>query len=87
LIALITATVLASLAAGAFVYFEFPPDNLLPWESPETGLFAWFFLLSPVAMIFGYLASKRGAPRWLNWIVLAVLIWLWLLGCSAGMSV
>ncbi len=87
LIALIIVTALAGLAAGAFIYLEFRPDTRPPWESTEILLYGSFFLLSPIGMIFGYLASKRGAPRWLNVIVFVVLIWLFLLGVLAGMWV
>jgi len=87
-IALGFVTALAALAAGTCAYFDLRPErpSLQPWESREFGLFGSLFLLSPIGMILGFVASRNGAPKWLWWTVEIVATWLFLLGVMVGIS-
>lgn len=87
LIALLVLTANAALAAGAFAYYKLrPAPSLPPWQDPEILTFAWLFLLAPVGIVFGFLAFRSSA-RWLFWLVEIVSVWLFFVGCLAGLAV
>jgi hypothetical protein len=80
---LIGVTGLAALAGVSFVYFDFEPVRLPPWESPEIRLFGSFLLLGPASMAASFLAlGKR--PKWLFWVLEMASLWLTGLGLLAA---
>lgn len=86
-IALVIVTANAVLAAGTFVYYRFRAiRSLPPWQDPEILMLALLFFLAPIGMLFGFLAFRRG-EKWLVWLVEITSIWLFLIGCLAGLAV
>jgi hypothetical protein len=75
-------SVLAAVPAGSYVYFEFHPIHLPPWQSPEIRLLSWFFFLGPVGMLLGVLAF-RNEPKWLFWVLEITSFWLFGIGVLA----
>jgi hypothetical protein len=72
-------TGLAAIAAASFVYFDFRPVHLPPWQSPEVMLFGWLFILGPACMAVGFLALGK-QPKWLFWVLELASLWLTGLG-------
>jgi hypothetical protein len=79
----------ATLAAAAFLYYEFrPPSHFLPpWQDPEILQLGLLFLLAPIGMILGVVAGVRGAPKWLICIVEIASVPLLVVGLMAGAAV
>jgi hypothetical protein len=69
LIALGIVSANAALAAGTFLYYDFRPPPLPPWQNPQTLTLGLLFLLAPIGMIVGFVAAVRGAPKWLICLV------------------
>lgn len=87
-VALGFATANALLAAGTFAYYELRPSGFgPPWEDPEILHLALLFLLAPVAMVLGFVAAVRGAPKWLMGLVELASVPLLVVGFFATMSV
>jgi hypothetical protein len=76
-------TVVAVVPACSYVYFEFHPVHLPPWESPEVRLLGWMFLLGPLCMLLGLLAFRK-EPRWLFWVLELASFWLFGIGVLAA---
>ena len=86
LIALGIVTANAAIAAGTFAYYAFRPTHLAAWQDPEILTFSLLFLLAPVGMVSGFVASKVSA-NWLLWVVVFASLWLFFVGVLAGMAV
>lgn len=89
LLALSIASANAALACCTFLYYEFrPPTHFLPpWQDPEILHLGLLVLLAPVAIIFGIVASVRGAPKWIVGVIEIVSLPLFVLGVIAGSAV
>jgi hypothetical protein len=80
---LIGVTGVAAFAAASFVYFDFNPVHLPPWQSPEVRLFAWIFILGLASMALSFLALGN-KPKWLFWILGIASLWMTVLGLLAA---
>jgi len=87
LLALGIASANATLACGTFLYYEFRPSPLPPWQDPEILNLALLFLLAPIAMILGVVAGLRGAPKWLVGAVEIASLPLFIVGVMASIAV
>jgi len=89
LVALGMASANAVLAAATFLYYELrPPSHFLPpWQDPEILQLGLLFLLAPIGMILGVVASVRGAPKWLIVVVEIASVPLLIVGLMAGVAV
>jgi len=87
LIALGIVSANAALATGAFLYYEFRPSPLPPWQNPQILTLGLLWLLAPVGMIAGFVAAVRGAPKWLICIVEIASVPLLVVGLMAGIAV
>ena len=80
---LIAVTGLAIVAAVSFVYFDFNPVHLPPWESPEVRLFGWFLILGPASTMAVSFLALGNKPKWLFWVLEIASLWLTGLGLLA----
>jgi len=87
LIALGTVSANAALAAGTFLYYDFRPSPLPPWQNPQILTLGLLFLLAPIGMIIGFVAAVRGAPKWLTCIVEIASVPLLVVGVMASNAV
>jgi hypothetical protein len=85
--ALCVVTANAILAAGVFLYYDFKPSPLPPWQNPQTLTLSLLFLLAPIGMIVGLVAAFQGAPKWLICVVEIASVPLLLVGVMAGNAV
>ena len=77
----------AALAAGTFLYYDFSPSPLPPWQNPQILTLGLLFLLAPIGMIVGFVAAIRGAPKWLICIVEIASVPLLVVGVMASNAV
>jgi hypothetical protein len=87
LVALGIVSVNAALAASTFLYYDFRPSPLPPWQNPQILTLGLLFLLAPIGMIVGFVAAVRGAPKWLICIVEIASVPLLMVGVMASNAV
>jgi hypothetical protein len=80
---LVIITAFAAMAAGSFLYFDFKPAHLPPWESPEVLLLGLFVLVGPLCMITSFLTFGK-QPKWLFWVLEFASAWLTAVGLLAA---
>jgi len=77
----------AALAASTFLYYDFRPSSLPPWQNPQIFNLGLLFLLAPIGMVVGFVAAARGAPKWLICIVEIASVLLLVVGLMASAAV
>jgi hypothetical protein len=87
-VAVCGALLISASAAFIYIYYELkPPSHLPPWRDPETLDLGLFCVFAPLGLVTAFVATVRGASKWVVLPLLAALSILTLVGFMEAISV